>query len=77
MTVVTLRVAAPATDLSVHFEPTGMTYELNPGDWFDVTISGPGSGLVEILHGPNSIVVGAWPDASTRVLASDGTELEV
>jgi hypothetical protein len=64
-------------DLTVHFEPTGATYELLAGDWFDVTVRGHGSGLIEIGHTPTALIVGAWADSEAIVEASDGRALVV
>jgi hypothetical protein len=63
--------------VAVHFEPTGMIYELLEGDWLEVTMRGPSLGLVEIGHTPDAVIVGSWPDAEVLVRASDGTQLEV
>lgn len=77
MNEVRLKVIAPAGGITVHFEPTGMQYELLTDDWFDVTIRGEGSGLVELMHQPDAIVIGAWPEAETVVIASDGSVLPI
>lgn len=63
--------------VAVHFEPTGMIYELLEGDWLDVTMSGTELGLIEIGHTKDALIVGSWPEADVIVRASDGTVLEV
>jgi hypothetical protein len=66
-----------ANSLTVNFEPTGMSYELPAGEWFSVVMKGTGSGLVEIGHTPDTLIVGAWAEAETSVWAKDGTRLYV
>jgi hypothetical protein len=63
--------------LTVNFEPTGMSYELAAGDWFSVLMKGPGTGLVEIGHAPDVLVVGAWAEAETSVWTKDGSRLSI
>jgi hypothetical protein len=63
--------------LTVNFEPTGMSYELAAGDWFSVLMKGTGTGLVEIGHTPDALVVGAWAEAQTSVWTKEGTRLFV
>jgi hypothetical protein len=63
--------------ISVHLEPTGMTYELVPGEFLEVTIRGPGTGIVDIGYAPNAIVIGAWAEAETHVRGRGGEQLDV
>ena len=63
--------------VAVHFEPTGMIYELLEDDWLNVTMRGTELGLIEIGHTRDAVIVGSWPDAEVLVQASDGTRLDV
>lgn len=65
------------TDISVSFEPSGIAYELAPGDWFSVALTGDGSGLVEIGHAPGVLIIGAWEEAHTEVRTQEGRLLQV
>ncbi|MGW4213726.1 hypothetical protein ACWEIJ_37485 [Lentzea sp. NPDC004789] len=66
-----------AASLTVSFEPTGMAYELAAGEFFSVVMRGPGSGIVDIGHTADTLVVGAWAEAETLVWTKDGTRLYV
>jgi hypothetical protein len=75
---VNLKVGPYAEDpVTINFEPTGMSYELVPGDFLTVTIRGPGSGIVEVGYAPSTVIIGAWPEAETMVWGSDGRPLQV
>jgi hypothetical protein len=77
MKTVKIRLVAEEAQVSVHFEPTGAMYALPLGEWFDITLSGEGTGLVEVFHSSSAIVIGAWPDAETSVLSRTGAQLPV
>ncbi|MDT7725947.1 MAG: hypothetical protein QOI21_2523 [Actinomycetota bacterium] len=53
--------------LTVNFEPTEMSYELAAGE----------TGLVEIGHTPDALVVGAWAESEISVWTKDGSRLFV
>ena len=75
MNLVVTCVGAPSC--SVSLEPEGALLELTEDDWFDVEISGEGSGQVEISYTPTGIIVGAWSGSETTVHDRAGRKLDV
>jgi len=51
----------------VSFEPLGDQALLPAGGIFNVEISGPGDGLVEISFAEDCLQIGEWDGAKTRV----------
>jgi len=62
-------------ECQIYFEPEGSDHTLKEGDLFDVMISGPGSGKVEIAFLPKGLIVGGWSGSSTRVRNRAGEDL--
>jgi hypothetical protein len=44
--------------MTVSFEPSGMTYDLQPGEWFIVEVCGVRGELIEVGHNPEYIAIG-------------------
>jgi hypothetical protein len=61
--------------ISVSFEPEGANHVLRAGDWFRVEMVGPEDGEPEISYLPESLIVGAWSGARTRVWDKAGDQL--
>jgi hypothetical protein len=61
----------------VAFEPWGAVETLRAGDAFDVEISGPGDGLVEIAYWPGGISVWAWSGADAVARNKAGVRLNI
>ena len=67
-------VDAPA---ALAFEPTGMQYDLLPGDRVTVTITGAPDGVVEIHHSPDTLQVWEPPGGTLRAWDAAGDELVI
>jgi hypothetical protein len=61
----------------VAFEPWGAVEILRADDAFNVEISGPGDGLVEIAYRPGSISVWAWSGADAVARNKAGVRLNI
>lgn len=48
---------------TIVFEPLGSEYVLTGDDWIRVTLTGDGTGKIEVVHRPSSVVL--WPDGWT------------
>lgn len=71
-----LRIVLKATEgapFKVMFEPTGMTYDLEPGDQVSADVVVPGSGTFEIISWPGGLSV--WPPGSVVTRDAAGNEL--
>jgi hypothetical protein len=74
---VRLLLTANQDQCNVAFEPEGAVLGLADKDALTVEISGPGTGLLEIMYGRDSLTVCAWEGATTRVWNKAGAELQV
>jgi hypothetical protein len=71
-----LKLSCVDTDAcTVNLEPYGAHHELSGEDHFDVTISGEGSGEVEVAYVPEGITSWIWGGATYRITNSRGVEL--
>jgi hypothetical protein len=61
----------------VAFEPWGAVEILRGDDAFDVEISGPGDGVVEIAYRPGGISVWAWSGAEAVARNKAGARLNI
>ena len=61
----------------VAFEPWGAVETLRADDTFEVEISGPGDGLVEIAYRPGLITVWAWSGADAVARNKAGVRLNM
>jgi hypothetical protein len=66
-----------ADECTVYFEPFGAYHQLSSDDHFDVTISGQGSGDVEVAYRPEGITLWIWGGATYQIVNSEGTRLFV
>jgi hypothetical protein len=74
---VRLTLHAERAPVRVSLEPTAMEYRLAPGDSIGVLISGPGTGIVDVSHVQDMIVVWPWAGGEVRAFVADGSELDV
>ena len=71
----TLRLTNPGDEqVAFCLEPWAREYSLDPHSSVDVVFESASTGIPEVYHEPDRIVVYAWPGAEARVLR-DGVEL--
>ena len=63
--------------MTVNLEPTGMQYRLHPGDSIRVVVTGPGSGIVDVAHDADTLVVCTWAGGLMSAFDAAGNELQV
>ncbi len=74
----TVRLAVTVSEpAALAFEPTGMQYDLVPGDRITMTITGAPDGEVEIHHSPGTLQVWEPPGGRLRAWDKDGNELVI
>jgi hypothetical protein len=63
--------------ITVNLEPTGMQYRLEPGELIRVVVKGPGTGVVDVSHVADTIVVCTWAGGAMQAYDQHGNELHV
>ncbi|MBS2531645.1 hypothetical protein KGQ20_02550 [Catenulispora sp. NF23] len=61
-----------AHQVTLSLEPTGMTFDLQPSDWFIVEIVSQDPDLIEIGHNPEYIAIGTVGVSLIRVYDREG-----
>ncbi|MEU0369965.1 hypothetical protein ABZ070_06810 [Streptomyces sp. NPDC006283] len=71
------RVSAVDEPLTVQFEPSGMEYDLSPGEFMDVEWPpvAPGEIAGDIDHGPGMVTVTARGSGYARAWNAEGVEV--
>ena len=76
--VVRMRVGPFGPDpVAVSFEPSGMTYEVQPGEWLLVEMAPDSQGLIGIGHHPAYLSIGTDAVDVTKVYDMHGKQLDV
>lgn len=72
-----IRVSAANGPLTVQFEPSGMEYELSPGEHMDVEWPpvAPGGVAGDIDHGAGTVTISARGTGFARAWDTDGVEV--
>ena len=58
--------------VTLSLEPTGMTFDLRPSEWFIIEIASRNPDLIEVGHNPEYIVIGTAGVSRIRLYDSDG-----